>query len=182
MLLEVAFSTYDAVIFTWRPILTLAMQATMVIEKSISVYYTLIGKNLVTWRSKKQHVVSLSSAEGKYCVIIHGSVEILWVHSFLQEISFLVHGAMPMYYDHQTSIFLAINSTFHEHTKHIEIDCHIICHRVLEGFKTTPDIDSFHQLKGSLTRRLSAASYDFISHKLGLFDLYAPAGGECEYI
>ena len=58
---------------------------------------------------------------------------------------------------------------------HIEIDCHAIRHLVLDGFITTPYVGSSHQLAEILTKGLSTASYDSISYKLGLFDLYAPA-------
>ena len=82
---------------------------------------------------------------------------------------------MPMYCDNQAAIFLANNPTFHERIKHIKIDYHAIRHRVLDGFITTPYVDSSHQLADILIKGLSMASYDSISCKLDLFDLYAPA-------
>ena len=99
----------------------------------------------------------------------------LWVHSFLHELGFLVHGAMIMYCDNKPAIFLAKNPTFHERIKHIEIDCLDIHYRVLDGFITTSYVGSSHQLADILTKGLSTTSYNSISHKLGLFDLYAPA-------
>ena len=109
--------------------------------------------------------------------MIHASSKILWVRSFLTELGFPVLGAMPMYFDNQPEIFLAKNPNFHEYTKHIEVDCHAIRHRVLGGFITTPYVGSSHQLADILTKGLSTASYDSISRKLGLFDLYTSALG-----
>ena len=85
---------------------------------------------------------------------------------------------MPMYYGNQAAIFLANNPTFHECTKHTEIDCYAICHWVLDRLITTPHIGSFHQLAAILRKGLSKASYDSISCKLGLFDLHASTWGE----
>ena len=82
---------------------------------------------------------------------------------------------MPMYCDNQAEIFLANSRTFHERTKHIKIDCRAIHHWVLRGLITTPSIGSSHHLADIITKGLSMASYDSISRKLGLFDLYAPA-------
>ena len=93
--------------------------------------------------------------------MMHASSKILWVRSFLQELGFLVQGDMPMYCDNQAVVFIANIYTFHKHTKHIKIDCHAIRHRVLDAY--------------ILTKELSTTSYDSISLKLGLFDLYAPA-------
>ena len=62
-------------------------------QKSISRYYTFVGGNLVTWRSKKNTLclsLSLSSDEVEYCAIMHASFEMLWVRSFLEEIGFPV--------------------------------------------------------------------------------------------
>ena len=82
---------------------------------------------------------------------------------------------MLMYCDNQAAIFLANNPTFHECTKHLDIDCHAILHGVLDWFITTRYVSSSHHVADILTKGLSMASYDFISHKLGLFDLYSPA-------
>ena len=82
--------------------------------------------------------MSLSSAKAEYHAMMHASIEILWVRSFLQELGFLIQGVMSMYCDNQAAIFLANNPTFHERTKYIKIDCHAIHHRVLDESITTP--------------------------------------------
>ena len=48
-------------------------------RRSTSGYFTMVGGNLVTWRSKKQKVVSLSSAEAEFRGIARGVAEILWI-------------------------------------------------------------------------------------------------------
>ena len=106
--------------------------------------------------------------------MMHASYKMLWVHSFLQELGFPVQGVMPIYYDNQGAIFLSNNLTFHERTRHIEIDFHVIRHWVLDGFVNTLYVGSSHQLADILTKGLSTASYDSISRKLRLFDLYTP--------
>jgi len=47
--------------------------------KSSTGYCTFVGENLVTWRSKKQNVVSRSSAEADYRVMAHTACEMIWL-------------------------------------------------------------------------------------------------------
>ena len=63
--------------------------------------------------------LSLSSAEPGYLAMVHASTKMLWVRSFLEELSFPKQGVLPMYCDSQATIFFANSPTFHERTKHI---------------------------------------------------------------
>ncbi|KAI5349461.1 hypothetical protein L3X38_002348 [Prunus dulcis] len=55
---------------------------------SMSGYFTFVGRNLVTWRSKKQKVVSRSSAEAEYRGMGHGVCELLWLRRLLRDLGF----------------------------------------------------------------------------------------------
>ena len=67
----------------------------------------------------QNNMFSLSSAEVGYLAMMHASSKMLWVRSFLDELSFPIRGVMPMYCDSQATIFLANSPTFHERSKHI---------------------------------------------------------------
>lgn len=60
---------------------------TMMIEDRLPVIVP-----LVRWRSKKQNVVSRSSAEAEYRAMAHTACEMMWVRSLLQEMSFIISG------------------------------------------------------------------------------------------
>nr|GEY82962.1 putative reverse transcriptase, RNA-dependent DNA polymerase [Tanacetum cinerariifolium] len=57
-------------------------------RRSTSGYFTLVDGNLVTWRSKKQKVVALSSAEAEFRGIARGLAEALWIRKILSEIEY----------------------------------------------------------------------------------------------
>ncbi|XP_070675774.1 secreted RxLR effector protein 161-like [Malus domestica] len=78
-------------------------------RRSTSGYFTFVGGNLVTWRSKKQNVVARSTAEAKYRGMAHGICELLWLRILLTEIGFKPHGAMLLYYDNQVAREIANN-------------------------------------------------------------------------
>ena len=54
-------------------------------RKSTTRYYTFLGGNLLTWRSKKQTVVAKSSAEAEYRAMPHASCELMWIKHLLEE-------------------------------------------------------------------------------------------------
>jgi hypothetical protein len=56
-------------------------------RKSTTGYCVCVGGNLVFWKSKKQDVVSRSSAESEYRAMAQSTCEIIWVYHLLEEIS-----------------------------------------------------------------------------------------------
>ena len=54
-------------------------------RKSTSGYVSFVGGNLVTWRSKKQSVVSLSNAEAEYRALHHATTELTWLRILLSD-------------------------------------------------------------------------------------------------
>ena len=99
--------------------------------------------------------------------------EMVWLRSFLEDLGISSPFSMPMHCDNQATI--QGYSTFHEHTKHIEIECHYIRDKVMSGVISTPHVTSSHQLEDIFTKSLAGISYDATCTQLGMFDLYAPA-------
>ena len=142
-------------------------------RKSTSGYYTYVGGNLVTWRSKKQNVVSHSSAEAKYRSMAQIACEMVWLHSLLNEFGFPIQIPMPMHCDNQTAIFIANNPAFHERTKHIEVDCHFIRDLIVKGVISTPYVPSTEELADVFIKGLGVGVFESLCNKLGMMDIYA---------
>ncbi|XP_071704209.1 secreted RxLR effector protein 161-like [Rutidosis leptorrhynchoides] len=95
-------------------------------RRSTSGFFTIVGGNLVAWNSKKQNVVSLSSAESEFRGIAKGVVEALWIKKLLTEISFPPQEAIQIMCDNEAAIAISENPVQHDRTKYIEIDRHFI--------------------------------------------------------
>lgn len=98
-------------------------------RKSTSGYCCLIGKNLVSWKSKKQQVVTRSNAKAEYRSMAEIVSELLWLKQ-LQSLSFKTDKPMKLYSNSKYAICICKNLMFHERTKHIKIDCHFLREKV----------------------------------------------------
>jgi hypothetical protein len=94
--------------------------------RSTSGYFTFVGGNLVSWRSKKQNVVSRSSAKAEYRGMTHRVGELLWIMNLLGELGFKPNHAMQLNCDNKAAIDIAHNPVQHDRTKHVEVDRHFI--------------------------------------------------------
>ena len=73
-------------------------------RKSTRGYFTFVGGNLVTWRSKKKKVGALSSAEAEFQGIRNGLMEILWLRRLLTEIDFPPTRKSQLFCDNEATI------------------------------------------------------------------------------
>ena len=78
-------------------------------RKSTSGYVSFVGDNLVTWRSKKQNVVSLSSAEAEYRALHHATTELTWLRILLGELGYGPQKPMVLFCDNTATIKIANN-------------------------------------------------------------------------
>ena len=78
-------------------------------RKSTSGYFMFVGKNLVTWRSKKQKVVARSSAEAEFRGMTHGVCELLWIKRIIEELRLRHLEPMMLHCDNKAAIAIANN-------------------------------------------------------------------------
>src|ERR1700733_12911683 len=103
-------------------------------RQAVSGYVFMIDGGAVSWSSKKQELVTLSTTEAEYVAMTHAAKEIIWLRQFLGEIFRPLDHPIPLYADNQSAIALAHNEdTFHARTKHIDIRYHFIGYVIDNG-------------------------------------------------
>lgn len=81
---------------------------------------------------------------------------------------------MTLYCDNKVAFHITANSIFHEHTKHIEMDCHLVCDQILSNNLCTSHIHSIDQVVDLFTKALANASFQHLLGKLGILQYHAP--------
>lgn len=148
-------------------------------RRSTSGYFTFVGGNLVTWKSKKQKVVALSSAEAEFQRIARGLTEVLWLRKLLAEIGFPVKGTCRINCDNKAAISISENPVQHDRTKHVEIDRHFIKEKLDTGAVVFPFVKSEDQHADILTKAITGKAFEHVLNKLNVCDPTIPLEGEC---
>jgi len=144
-------------------------------RRSTSGYCTLLGGNLVTWRSKKHNVVSRSSAEAEFRSMALGICELLWIKIILEDLRIKWEEPMRLYCDNKSAIGIAHNPVQHDRTKHVEVDRHFIKEKIESGPICIPYVPTGEQLADILTKGVQNPSFKGILDKLGMKNLFHPA-------
>lgn len=143
-------------------------------RKSVSGYCSFVWGNLVTWRSKKQTVVSRSSAESEYRAMALGICEGMWLKKLLTELELDEKQEFEVISDSQSAMSIARNPVQHDRTKHIEIDRHFIYEKVNSGVVKLHYVPTKSQLADIFTKALPRVTFDEFSSKLGVYNIYTP--------
>ena len=80
--------------------------------------------------------------------------ELVWLRRLLIDFELTIANPILLFCDNQATIHIASNPTFHERTKHIEIDCHFVNEKVAKGFLKLMPKCSHHQLADLFTKPL----------------------------
>jgi hypothetical protein len=95
-------------------------------RRSVTSYCVFLGDSLVSWRSKKQHIVLRSSAEAEYRAMPSVVCELMYMIPLLKDFKVEHSKEALLFFDSKVAIHIAANPMYHERTKHIELDCHLV--------------------------------------------------------
>ncbi|KAJ1688075.1 hypothetical protein LUZ63_019465 [Rhynchospora breviuscula] len=147
-------------------------------RRSLTGYFVMLGTSPISWKTKKQHTVSRSSAEAEYRSMATTACELTWLKTLLQSLGVSHTQPMKLMCDSQVALHIAANPVFHERTKHIEIDCHFVRDQIQAGCIVASHIRTNEQLADIFTKALGKRQFHYLLGKLGILNLHAQLEGE----
>lgn len=147
-------------------------------RKSVTGFYITLGGSPISWKSKKQPIISLSLAEAAYRALRMLVTELSWLKRLLGDLGLLISSPMPVYCDSQVALHITKNLVFHEWTKHIVVDCRFVRDCLAVGLISLHFLRSVDQLVDLMTKSLlGVLHHHHILSKLSVLSPSSLKGG-----
>jgi hypothetical protein len=137
-------------------------------RKLTSSYMFKLAGAAVSWSSKKQTSVALSSTEAEYISGAHAAKEAVWLRQLLSELGLNTSSPTVLHVDNQSAIAIAKNPEFHDHTKHIDIHYHFLRQVVKDRTVELQYTLTRDQVADALTKGLPPASFNKFRDAMGV--------------
>ena len=95
-------------------------------RKSTSGYSFTLGGAKISWKSKRQSIVALSTTEAEYVALCHAAQEVVWLRRLLASVNLVQAEPTKVHEDNQGTMALSRNPKSHPRTKHIDIKFHYV--------------------------------------------------------
>jgi transposase InsO family protein len=142
--------------------------ATQEHRRAISGSAFLIDGGTVSWGSRKQELVTLSTAESEYVAATHAAKEGIWLRRLIGELLGPIESPTILHCDNQAACKLATTDNFHARTKHIDIRYHFIRQTVDDGTFNIVYCPTDEMVADALTKALPEWKVKGFNAALGL--------------
>lgn len=135
---------------------------------STSAHIVYLGRNAISWSSKKQRTIARSSTEAEYRSVAATTAELNWICLLLHDLGISLSTSPVVYCDNVGATQLCSNPLFHSRMKHVAIDFHFIRDQVQRGSLRVAHVASADQLADALTKPLPRPRFLLLKAKIGL--------------
>ncbi|GJT44417.1 retrovirus-related pol polyprotein from transposon TNT 1-94 [Tanacetum coccineum] len=136
-------------------------------RKSTSGGIQFLGDKLVSWMSKKQDCITMSSAEAEYVALSASCAQVMWIRTQLKDYGFN-YNKISLYCDSQSAIAISCNLVQHSCTKHIHTRYHFIKEQVENGIIELYFVRTEYQLADMFTKALPEDRFRYLVRQIGM--------------
>nr|GEV25031.1 retrovirus-related Pol polyprotein from transposon TNT 1-94 [Tanacetum cinerariifolium] len=127
-------------------------------------------EKMVSWSSKKQYCMALSTAKAEYVSLSACCAQVLWMRTQLTDYGFYFNK-IPIYCDSKSAIAISFNPIQHPRIKHIVVRYHFIKEHVEKGAFELYFVKTDYQLADIFTKALPADRFNYLVRRLGMRSL-----------
>jgi hypothetical protein len=138
-------------------------------RKSTSGICQFLYRSLVSWSSKKQNSVALSTAEAEYVAAGASCAQLLWMRFTLSDFGYKF-SKIPLLCGNESAIKLANNPVNHSRTKHIDIRHHFLRDHKAKGEIALSHVSTDKQLADIFTKSLDKQRFCTLRSELNILD------------
>ncbi len=135
-------------------------------RKSTTGYLFTLNGAPISWMSKKQQTVALSSTEAEYIALTQATKEAIWFRAFLKDLGQEQKGPTIIYEDNKSAIALATNPINHQRTKHIDVQHHFVREKIKSREIEVKHTSTGEQLADAMTKGLGRNLFSNFSSKI----------------
>ena len=139
-------------------------------RRSYTGYIFKLSDAAISWDSRKQRTVAMSSTEAEYMSLSEATKEAIHLRRFLTEIMGQQNSTI-LYNDNQGAGLLSKNPIFHNRTKHMDIRHHFVRDNVIAGTINIEYISTNEMPADFLTKGLSSPKHNKCISKVGLVNI-----------
>jgi hypothetical protein len=138
-------------------------------RKTISGTCQFLGRSLVSWSSKKQNFVALSTAETEYVNVGSCCTQLLWMRQTLKDYGYSINH-VPLLCDNESTIKIAYNPCEHSRTKRINIWHHFLRDHAIKGDIVISHVGINDQLTNIFIKPLDERRFHELRSELNIID------------
>ena len=138
-------------------------------ERPLTGYGFISAGGAITWGSKKQNIISLSTTEAEYVCLSDAAREATWLRNLYAEIGFPQKEPTLIYSDNLSALAIAENPHYHKRTKHFDIKHHYIRDQIDNKNMITKYLPTAQMTADIFTKALPKQAHELHMKSLGLY-------------
>jgi len=138
--------------------------------KSTGGFVVKIGSGAVSWSSKLQPLVALSTTEAEHISAVEAGKEILWMRQFMGELGYNICGPSLLRMDNQSAIAVSKNPEHHSKMKHLSLRLFWLRDAVQDGLIAPTFVSTQEMAADIFTKALDRSKLQNCTGMLGLFN------------
>ena len=137
-------------------------------RRSTTGWITFVGGNVISFKSQRQPLVTLSTTEAEYVALCSTVQEVCWLRQVLDDIGFTQEGPTVIHEDNQGCIMLSTNDIISKRTKHIEVRLYFVKELVQGGVIALAYTPTKDMIADVFTKALSRDQFERFRNEIGV--------------